>query len=421
MMGKLKAAISERSFARLASGERGKRSMHAVGGIPGLYLSVGEENARSWLLRYSFDGKRRHLGLGSAELLTLAEAREKAHEQRKLIAQGIDPLKIKREKRDARIAANAVRKPFSACVDGYLDTHGDGWRNPRHLAQWRATLERYAFPVFGALDVTTVDTALVLRVLEPIWKTKTETASRLRGRIENVLSWASARGYRSGENPARWRGHLDQLLARPSKIAPVKHFAALPYQELGTFMQALGKQEGIGARALEFAILTAARSGEVRGARWDEIDLQARTWAIPAERMKANREHVVPLSDAALAVIKKMNETRFDELIFPGAKEGRPLSDMSVTAVLRRMGRGDLTAHGFRSSFRDWAAELTAYPSEIAEMALAHVISNKTEAAYRRGSLLAKRVRMMADWARYCGTVPAGDVVLPMKRTAVTA
>jgi integrase len=413
MMARIKAPVAEKASVKLSKIE----GMHAIGGVPGLYLCVAG-GGRSWILRYMLDGRRRDFGLGSYLDLTLADAREAARAQRQLILQGIDPVDAKREGRDTRKAAHARRVTFQKCVDGYIKAHGDGWKNPKHRAQWRSTLETYACPVIGNMNVANIDDSLVLKILEPIWKEKTETATRLRGRIESVLAWATVRKYRHGDNPARWKGHLDQLLAKPSKIATVEHHAALPYQEIGAFMQDLRKQEGIGAAGLEFAILTAARSGEVRGATWTEIDLQDRTWTIPAERMKAEKEHRVPLSDAALRVLARMQECHLGDLIFPGMKEGRPLSDMSLTAVLRRMGRSDLTAHGFRSTFRDWAAESTAYPAEMAEMALAHSIGDKVEAAYRRGNLLTKRIRMMADWARYCARPQQAGVVLPMKRAA---
>lgn len=414
MMGLVKAPVAEKKAAKLSR----QLGTHAVGGTSGLYLTVRDEGRASWILRYTLDGRRRDMGLGSFADLPLAEAREKAGEQRKLVLQGIDPLDAKRELRDARKATHAKRVTFRQCVEGYLDAHGDGWRSPKHRAQWRSTLETYCGPLFGDLDVAAIDTPLVLRVLEPIWKTKTETAARLRGRIENVLAWATVRKYRQGENPARWKGHLDQLLAKPSKIAKIEHYAALPYREIGSFMQALRKQEGVGARALEFAILTAARSGEVRGATWAEVNIEDRAWTVPAGRMKASKEHRVPLSDAAMKVIKEMTACRLGDHIFPGAKEGTPMSDMSLAAVLRRMGRSDITVHGFRSTFRDWAAESTAYPSEMAEMALAHTITDKTEAAYRRGTLFEKRARMMADWEAYCAKLPSEGVVVPIKRKA---
>jgi integrase len=271
------------------------------------------------------------------------------------------------------------------------------------------------------LDVRLIDTPLVLKVLEPIWSKKTETADRLRGRIENVLAWATVRGFRAGDNPARWRGHLDQLLPRPSKVSKVKHFASLPFSQIGAFMQELREQEGVGARALEFAILTAARSGEARCARWEEFDLASKLWRIPGSRMKAGREHVVPLSEAALAVMEKMKEHRLGGFVFPGMKEGKPISDMAMTVTLRRMKRSDITVHGFRSTFRDWAAEVSHYPHEVCEMALAHTISNKAEAAYRRGNLLAKRGAMMKDWARFCAQPqPAEAAVISIRKAAGT-
>ncbi|MDP2223732.1 MAG: site-specific integrase [Nitrosomonas sp.] len=248
---------------------------------------------------------------------------------------------------------------------------------------------------------------MILKVLEPIWKTKTETATRLRGRIESILDWATVRGFREGENPARWKGHLDKLLPSPTKIAKVKHFTALPYKEIPQFMQQLRRQSGIGAAALEFAILTAVRSGEVRGALWSEINLSERLWLIPGDRMKAGREHRIPLSDAAIAVLKQMQENHVSVYVFPGVKQDKPLSDMSLTAALKRMGRNELTAHGFRSTFRDWASETTAYPQEVCEMALAHTIANKVEAAYRRGDLFDKRIHLMNDWANYCNNLTA--------------
>jgi integrase len=348
--------------------------------------------------------------------LTPEEARTAAGKARRLVLEGIDPIEARRTQREARMIAEAKRLTFAQCVDRYLDAHADGWRNPKHRAQWRATLKTYAGKVLGPLDVAAVDTGLVLRVLEPIWKSKTETASRLRGRIESVLDWATVHRLRQGPNPAQWKGHLDKLLAAPTKVSKVRHHPALPFAEVGAFMGELREQLGIGAAALEFTVLCAARTGEVRGATWAEFDLDAHVWTIPADRMKAQREHRVPLSAAARAVLKKMDESRLGEFVFPGAKEGRPLSDMSLTAVLRRMKRDGITVHGFRSTFRDWAAEQTGYPQHLIEMALAHTIANKTEAAYRRGDLLDKRARLMAEWARYCAKpLKAGDVV-PIKR-----
>ncbi len=396
MMGMTKAAVS----AKKAENTR-TPGMHAMGDPPGLYLYVAAGTARSWILRYSFAGKRRDLGLGSCADLTLAEARERARENRKLILDGIDPVDAKRERRDAHRIATMTRMTFADCVDGFLKAHADGWRSEKHRAQWRSTLDTYTKRL-APLNVAAVSTELVHQVLEPIWKTKTETASRVRGRIEKVLDWATARKFRDGPNPARWKGNLANLLPQRSKVARVKPHAAMPYSDVGAFMAELREQEGIAAAALEYAILTAARSGEVRGATWSEIDLAGKTWTIPAERMKAGRAHRVPLSDAALRVLAKMDEERLGDFVFPGAKENRPLSDMSLTAVLRRMKRDDVVVHGFRSTFRDWAAECTSYPNHVVEMALAHTIGDKVEAAYRRGDLFEKRSRLMAEWARYC-------------------
>jgi integrase len=388
--------------------------MNFVGQVAGLALLVKVTGARSWILRCSIAGKRRDMGLGGFPDVPLADARRRARDMRERIDNGEDPIGQRREARAALAAKMAKAMTFSECVDAYLDAHSESWSNPKHRQQWRNTLTSYAGPVIGGLDVAQIEVGHVLKVLQPIWSEKTETASRLRGRVESVLSWATTAGYRAGENPARWKGHLQNLLAMPSKIAKVEHHAALPYRELGGFMADLAKMPGMGARALEFAILTAARSGEVRGATWAEIDVEAALWTVPGERMKAKAEHVVPLSDAALAIQRAL--PREGSLVFPGARQGRPLSDMSLTAVLRRMGRGDLTAHGFRSTFRDWAAEQTAYPSEVVEMALAHTIGNKVEAAYRRGDLIEKRRRLMDDWAKFCSTVtPATGEVLPMR------
>lgn len=414
MMGRKAKELSALEVNRLS-----KAGMYFVGGVAGLALQVSGAGARSWILRKMIAGKRRDMGLGGFPDVTLAGAREKARQIRELVDQGIDPIEDRRAKRATLAAERAKAMTFAQCVTAYLDAHGDSWKNAKHRQQWANTLDTYANPIIGNLNVSAVDTGLVLKVLEPIWKTKTETASRLRGRIENILSWATVRGYRQGENPARWKGHLDKLLAARMKIQQVTHHAALPYAELGGFMADLAKMDGMGARALEFAILCASRSGEVRGATWNEIDLNAGVWIIPAERMKAKREHRVPLSGKAISLLNTLPRLDGTELVFPGTSG--QLSNMSLTAVLRRMNRGDLTAHGFRSTFRDWAAEQTAYPSEVVEMALAHTIGNKVEAAYRRGDLFDKRRRLMDDWAKYCGTARglAGEVVA--LRKGVTA
>jgi integrase len=364
---------------------------------PSLYLQITPSGTRSWLFRYQRNGKPRWLGLGPVDLVSLAEARAKALACRRRLYEGGDPL----EERRAERATAGEGLTFEICAERYIKAHEAGWRNGKHRAQWTSTLATYAEPVLGAVPVAAIDTSMIMQVLEPIWATKPETASRVRGRVESILDWATARGYRTGENPARWRGHLQRLLPARAKIAPVEHHAALPYGEVPGFMAELRQQAGTAARCLELVILTATRTGEAIGARWAEIDLQARTWTIPAARMKAGREHVVPLSAPALAVLQALPRT--GELVFEGAREGRPISNMAMMMTLRRMGHGELTVHGFRSSFRDWAAEQTGHQNHVVEMALAHTIGDKVEAAYRRGNLMAKRQRLMRDWGRYCG------------------
>jgi integrase len=304
---------------------------------------------------------------------------------------GIDPIEARRAQREQKSLDAAKSMTFDACAAAYIDAHKAGWRNEKHFDQWSNTLNTYAGPVFGSLPVQAVDVGLVMKALEPIWQTKSETASRVRGRIESVLDWATVRGYRKGDNPARWRGHLDKLLPPRSKVRKVEHHPARPHDELANFVAMLRRQEGIASRALEFLILTATRTGEVIGARWDEIDLGEKVWVVPAARMKAGREHRVPLSAAAVAILEQMQEVREGDFVFPGGKRGKPLSNMAMLAVLKRIDRGDLTNHGFRSSFRDWAAERTNFPREVAEMALAHTVGDKVEAAYRRGDLFQKR------------------------------
>ncbi|HJU16855.1 MAG TPA: integrase arm-type DNA-binding domain-containing protein [Stellaceae bacterium] len=387
-----------------------KPGMHADGG--GLYLQVTESGARTWIYRFMLNGRAREMGLGPLHTIALAEAREKARECRKLRLEGIDPIEARNAKKtEARLAA-ATAMTFRECAEACIAAHKAGWKNSKHAAQWPSTLTTYVYPIFGDLPVQAIDTGLVMKALEPIWTAKPETASRVRGRIESVLDWATARGYRKGENPARWRGHLENLLPKKSKVQRVEHHAALPYGEIGEFMAALRQQDGIAARALEFAILTAARTGEVIGARWEEFDLTERTWTVPGERIKAGKEHRVPLSGRALAILEEMAAIRQSDFVFPGGRAGRPLSDMALLMTLRRMGRGDLTAHGFRSTFRDWAAERTNFPSEVAEMALAHTVPDKVEAAYRRGDLFQKRRQLMEAWAKHCEArkVP-GDIV----------
>ncbi len=392
-----------------------KRGRFADGG--GLYLQVGEKGTKSWLFRFMLDGKARQMGLGAVHTISLPEAREAALKCRKLLHEGMDPIEARKEALISQQLQTASAMTFKECAEAYIKSHSAGWRNAKHTAQWTSTLKTYVFPVFGSLPVQAVDTALVMKALDPIWQVKTETASRVRGRIEAILDWAKARNYREGENPARWKGHLDNLLPARSKVKKVKHHAALPYDEIGSFMNQLAERESVSARGLEFQILTAARTGEVMGANWAEIDIDKALWTIPAERTKTDVEHRVPLSTSVIALLEHMREISSSEFVFPGAKAGKSLSSMAFLQLLKRMGRGDLTAHGFRSTFRDWAAERTAFPREVAEMALAHTIGDKVEAAYRRGDLFEKRRKMMDAWADYCGTVyedGAGKVV-PIK------
>jgi integrase len=388
----------------------GQKGMYHDGG--GLYLQVSAGGAKSWIFRFMLDGRSREMGLGPVHAIPLADARKRAAECRRMRFDGIDPIEVRRAERGQKKLDAAKSMTFDACAAAYIDAHKAGWKNAKHRDQWPNTLTAYAGPVFGSLPVQAVDVGLVMKALEPIWQTKSETASRLRGRIESVLDWATVRGYRKGDNPARWRGHLDKLLPARSKVQKVEHHPALPYDELADFIAALRSQEGIASRALEFLILTAARTGEVIGARWDEVDLEEKIWVVPAPRMKAGREHRVPLSGTALAILEEMKKIHESDFVFPGGKRGKPLSNMAMLAVLKRMDRGDLTAHGFRSSFRDWAAERTSFPREVAEMALAHTVGDKVEAAYRRGDLFQKRRQMMDGWARFCETTrPQAEVV----------
>lgn len=375
---------------------------HAVGGVAGLYLYVSETSARSWILRAMVGGRRRHMGLGGFPDVTLSLARETARRARDAIELGLDPIAERQAHKCALAAKKSLEKTFRQAVESYLEIHGDTWKNSKHRAQWKATLETYAYPVMEYLFLRDIGQEQVLRVLEPIWKSKTETASRVRGRIESVLDWATARKYRSGDNPARWKGHLDKLLAAPSKVKAVKHHRALPISELQRFVAELRMRDGTAARALEFSVLCAARSGEVRGATWSEISSDAKLWIVPSERMKAGKEHRVPLSEAAFSALGERGEKNDFDLLFP-ALNGESLSDMAMTAVIRRM-KIDAVPHGFRSTFRDWVGEYTNFPRELAEQALAHVLESKVEAAYRRGDALEKRRAMMDAWAVFCNT-----------------
>ncbi|EWH00454.1 tyrosine-type recombinase/integrase [Halomonas sp. BC04] len=353
--------------------------------------------------------------LGGYPDTTLAGAREKAREARSKIQQGIDPVVERRALRSALLAQQVRDITFEQCASEVIKKKQAESRNAKHAQQWENTLKTYAYPVLGKMAVADVELAHVLKVLEPEWETKTETMTRVRQRIEAVIAWATVHGHRSGDNPARWKGNLDAILPKPSKVSKVKHHKALPIDDMGEFMAKLRQQQGMAAKALEFTILTAARSGEVRGATWGEIDLPNAVWTIPAGRMKAEKEHRVPLSKQVVTLLESL--PRHAEFVFPAPRGGK-FSDASMAAVLKRMGV-DATVHGFRSTFRDWAAERTSYPHHVCEMALAHTIKNAAEAAYRRGDLMEKRARLMQDWAMFCSKIqPKGDVV-PLRKAEV--
>lgn len=390
---------------------------HTVGGVAGLALQVTKTGARSWMiLRVMVGGKRRDMGLGGYPDVNLAQAREAARTARLKISEGIDPIEHGKVARSALAASVASAWTFEACAKEFILAKEPEWRNAKHGAQWRSTLETYAYPVIGNLLVRDVELPHVLKILEPIWSTKTETATRVRSRLENVLDWATTRGYREGLNPARWKGHLSNQLPKPSKVSEVEHHPALPVADIPAFMQRLRTQEGTAAVALHFAILTAARSGEVRGATWDEIDVKRKTWTVPKERMKMGKEHVAALSTAALALLECLPRDKAQPLVFP-SPTGKVFSDMSLTAVTRRM-EVACVPHGFRASFRMFAAENTNIPREIAEMALAHKLPDKVEASYQRSDLLEKRRKLMELWAQHCSRPAAAKVVPIGKRAA---
>ena len=374
-----------------------------------LFLQIGPALTRSWVFKYTLNGRSREGGLGSVNDVSLAEARERARAYRQLLAENIDPVDFRRAQRAKHAAESAHTITFEKAVEKYIDAHGDGRRNPKHRRQWEQTLATYCGPVFGTMPVHLIDTAHVLRVLEPEWKTKTETLKRLRGRVEQVLDWCRVRGFRSGENPARWRGHLDKLLAAPSKVQKRTHLKAMPYAEVGEFMQRLREQDGMGSLALQFTILCAARSGETRGATWAEVDLNRGLWTIDGRRMKSGRTHTVPLPKQALALLKKVPRSAETDLVF-WAPRGGQLSDMTLTACMRRLG-ADATVHGFRSTFSTWTAEQTAFPAEVREAALAHVSADKVATSYMRSTFEEQRAKLMAQWADYCDRPAGGDVV----------
>jgi integrase len=386
-----------------------KMGFHADGG--GLYLQVTSAAAKSWVFRFKVNGRARDMGLGSYPDVSLGGARGMAEECRRQRREGEDPIETRKFVRAARRLADARAITFQDCAEQLISAHEAGWRNPKHRQQWRNTLATYAYPILGKVPVADVDTALVLKVLQQpvavdakkatLWSSKPETASRVRGRIEAVLSSAKARGFRTGENTATWRGHLDSLLPPSSKVRRIVHHAAMNFRDLPAFMASLKSNDSISARALEFTILCASRTGEVLGTMFDEFDLEDRVWRVPAERMKAGQEHRVPLSSRAVAIVKGMAGIRINDYVFPGVKRGKPLSNMALLMLLRDLHPG-ITVHGFRSSFKDWASETTSFPDHVSEMALAHVSADKVRAAYARGDLFRKRRELMEAWAAYC-------------------
>jgi integrase len=380
-----------------------------------LYLRITPSGARGWIFRYAINGRTRDMGLGAFPEISLAAARKLAERFRKLVKEGTDPIEQRRTDRAVQRVVDAKTLTFDECARDYISDHEPTWRSAKHRAQWRNSIKAYASPAFGKLPVAAIDDGLVLRVLKPIWHAKPETASRLRGRIESILDWARVHGYRTGENPARWRGHLKHSLPARGKVRRIKHFAALPYSEIGSFTADLRVRNELASQALQFLILTAARSGEALRATWQEIDLEAATWKIPDERMKAGQKHRVPLSAAAVAILQPLYETRVNIFVFPGARFGWPLCHTALLMLLRRMGRADVTVHGFRATFKTWATERTGFPREVIETALAHAVGNAVEAAYQRGDLFDKRRRLMDAWAEYCAMVEAGASVLPLR------
>lgn len=409
-MGKRTAEKSALAVAALRA--PGKFS---VGGCDGLQLQILDSGAKSWILRVLIAGKRRHIGLGGYPEISLADARKAAKAMRQQIRDGLDPI-AKRQAARLALREQAAALTFDQCAARYIQAKAPEWRNPKHRLQWETTLHQYASPLIGSLPVHAVELRHLVQILEPLWTQKTETASRLRGRIQAVLDWATVRGLRHGDNPARWRGHLDKLLPAPNRTKDERHCPAVPVADAGAFMAALRQREGVSARCLEFVMLTACRSGEARGATWQEFDLDAALWTVPASRMKAGREHRQPLSDAALRLLSEARANATGDMVFP-APRGGALSDMALSALMRRMDYRDASGavcvpHGLRSTFRDWASEQTGFARELIEQALAHTNSNKVEAAYLRTDLLAKRARLMQQWADFCDRVQlAGEVV----------
>lgn len=379
----------------------------------GLRLVVDKKLNKHWVLRFTLNGKRREMGLGCYPDVTLSYARELATEARNQVKLGKDPIQAKKDALQARQRANEWT--FDKCAKAYINSHKSAWKSLKHLDSWQNSLKNYASPVIGPVSVSNIDTAAIMQVIEPIWLTKNETASRVRSRIEKILDWATVHKYRQGDNPARWQGNLKQLLPSKAKIQKTRHMPAMPYTDIGVFFTELRTLHSISAKALQFTILTATRTNEILLASWDEIDLKAEIWAIPAERMKSNRIHRVPLSKQAVQVLESIPIQK--GWLFPSLRYGKHLSNMAMLKVLKQdLNRKDCTVHGFRSTFRDWCAEQTNYPRELAESALAHVLADKTEAAYQRGDMLEKRRKLMQHWADYCGQVHTKGDVLPIRK-----
>lgn len=412
-MPKKAKELSAIEVKRLDHPGRGRNATFAVGGVDGLLLQITPTGGRSWILRCSVGGLRRHLGLGGYPDVTLAQARERARGARDLIWQGIDPVEDRKASRSALVAAQRRGLSFDKAMESYLSAKLQEFDNEKHRKQWRATLDKYAVPMLGKMLVADIGVTDIQRTLEPIWATKTETASRLRGRIEAVMAWATVAGHRTGDNPARWKGNLDSILPKPSKVSKVTHHPALALDDVSAWFKDVRSRDGFATRALEFMTMTAARSGEVRGAVWAEIDLAGAVWTIPAERMKARVEHRVPLTKSAVKLLETLDRIDGSEFVFPAPRDGM-LSDAALSACMKRInaaraGGGYLdrqsgrpaVPHGVRSTFRDWAAERTEYPRDMAEIALAHTVGSEVERAYRRGDMVEKRRAMMAEWGRF--------------------
>ncbi|PPR19631.1 MAG: Prophage CP4-57 integrase [Proteobacteria bacterium] len=388
-----------KDLAPLTINKLNKAGMHFVGHVSGLALRISNTGSKSWILRISIAGKRRDMGLGAYPEITLARAKELAVEKRLMVQNGIDPIQARKS---AQASLRAERESFITFQDAalqYIAAHENGWKNKKHASQWRNTLATYAYPIVGSLHVKDIELNHILKVLEPIWYSKTETANRVRSRMELVLDWAKVRGSREGDNPARWKGNLDAVLPARSKVSKIRHHKALEWHLASSLMLNLKQQEGVSAKALELALLTACRSGEVRFATWSEFDLERRVWVIPAERMKAEKEHRIPLTQSMLELLKSVPKIAGSDYVFINS-QGKPLSDMALTQVLRRM-EIDSTVHGLRSTFRDWAGESTAFPREVIEHALAHKLKDKAEAAYARGDLFTKRIKLMEAWDEF--------------------